>query len=94
MPVSAVLRESRITSTRGRAGASVFSLKSFLTSANAMPGVLELIAVVGVHALLFEYPIRLLQIEQGSGGDGNDELTVEGRGHLELERAKGIEPSS
>ncbi len=44
--------------------------------------VLELIPVVGGHALLLEYAIRLLQIEQSPGGDGNDQLTVEGRGHL------------
>ena len=44
--------------------------------------VLELIPVVGGHALLFEHPIRFLQIEQSPGGDGDDQLTVEGRGHL------------
>ena len=37
-PVSAVLRESRITSTRGRAGARTLSASSFFTSGSAMPG--------------------------------------------------------
>lgn len=37
-PVSAVLRERRITSTRARAGARPFSASSLRTSGKATPG--------------------------------------------------------
>ena len=56
--------------------------------------VLELVPVVGLHALFLEYAVRLLQVEQRPGRDGDHQLTVEGCGHWNLERVKGIEPSS
>ena len=41
----------------------------------------ELVAMIGLDALFLEHAVRLLQVEQRTGGDRDYELAVEGNGH-------------
>ena len=86
-PVSAVLRESRITSTRGRAGGADVEREQLPHQRKGdarredLVLALALVAVVRLDALLLEHAVRLLQVEQRTGGDRDYELAVEGDGH-------------
>ena len=86
-PVSAELRDSRMTSTR-RQPSSLLMPSSFVTKGNPRTGfqrlvlVLDLIAPVGVQTLLAVDGVRIVQVEQRPrrDGDGQKCLRVRHRG--------------
>ena len=90
-PVSAELRDSRITSTYCLSGR--LSRSSFFTSTNAGPGreqlvlVLDLVAVIRVDAVLGVDPVALGEVEQRPRRDRDDELVRErGLRHPSVDR--------
>lgn len=76
-PVSAELRDSRITSTRGvSTGAPSLSASSLRTTGRQQPGlsiflVRALVGGIGLQAFAFEQGVAFFEIEQGARSNRN-----------------------